>query len=164
MFRVVNLRTATLSDAAAVARVHHTTWVTTYGAILPPEFWATATLERRTSTWERWLANGAAPVVAEVNGEVVGIAMAGDAVEQDHILPVRGRQLYLLYVLAAYHGTGIGQALLDAVVPPGTGAQLWVAEDNPRARRFYERNGFVMEGARVVDSTTADLAEVRMVR
>lgn len=164
MFRVVNLRTATLSDAAAVARVHHTTWVTTYGAILPPEFWATATLERRTSTWERWLANGAAPVVAEVDGEVVGIAMAGDAVEQDHILPVRGRQLYLLYVLAAYHGTGVGQALLDAVVPPGTGAQLWVAEDNPRARRFYERNGFVMEGARVVDSSTADLAEVRMVR
>jgi GNAT superfamily N-acetyltransferase len=164
MFRVVNLRTATLSDAAAVARVHHTTWVTTYGAILPPEFWATATLERRTSTWERWLANGAAPVVAEIDGEVVGIAMAGDAVEQDHILPVRGRQLYLLYVLAAYHGTGVGQALLDAVVPPGTGAQLWVAEDNPRARRFYERNGFVMEGARVVDSSTADLAEVRMVR
>jgi GNAT superfamily N-acetyltransferase len=164
MFRVVNLRTATLSDAAAVARVHHTTWVTTYGAILPPEFWATATLERRTSTWERWLANGAAPVVAEIDGEVVGIAMAGDAVEQDHILPVRGRQLYLLYVLAAYHGTGVGQALLDAVVPPGTGAQLWVAEDNPRARRFYERNGFVMEGARFVDSSTADLAEVRMVR
>jgi GNAT superfamily N-acetyltransferase len=164
MFRVVNLRTATLSDAAAVARVHHTTWVTTYGAILPPEFWATATLERRTSTWERWLANGAAPVVAEVDGEVVGIAMAGDAVEQDHILPLRGRQLYLLYVLAAYHGTGVGQALLDAVVPPGTGAQLWVAEDNPRARRFYERNGFVMEGARVVDTSTADLAEVRMVR
>jgi GNAT superfamily N-acetyltransferase len=164
MFRVVNLRTATLSDAAAVARVHHTTWVTTYGAILPPEFWATATLERRTSTWERWLANGAAPVVAEIDGEVVGIAMAGDAVEQDHILPVRGRQLYLLYVLAAYHGTGVGQALLDAVVPPGTGAQLWVAEDNPRARRFYERNGFDMEGARVVDSSTADLAEVRMVR
>jgi ribosomal protein S18 acetylase RimI-like enzyme len=164
MFRVVNLRTATLSDAAAVARVHHTTWVTTYGAILPPEFWATATLERRTSTWERWLANGAAPVVAEVGGEVVGIAMAGDAVEQDDVLPVRGRQLYLLYVLAAYHGTGVGQALLDAVVPPGTGAQLWVAEDNPRARRFYERNGFAMEGARVVDASTADLAEVRMVR
>lgn len=164
MFRVVNLRTATLSDAAAVARVHHTTWVTTYGAILPPEFWATTTLERRTRTWERWLANGAAPVVAEVDGEVVGIAMSGDAVEQDDVLPLRNRQLYLLYVLAAYHGTGVGQALLDAVVPPGTGAQLWVAEDNPRARRFYERNGFVMEGARVVDTTTADLAEVRMIR
>jgi GNAT superfamily N-acetyltransferase len=155
MFRVVNLRTATLSDAAAVARVHHTTWVSTYGAILPPEFWASATLERRTTTWERWLTNGAAPVVAE---------MAGDAVEQDDVLPVRGRQLYLLYVLATHHGTGVGQALLDAAVPPGTGAQLWVAEANPRARRFYERNGFVMEGARVVDASTADLAEVRMVR
>lgn len=164
MFRVVILRTATLSDAAAVAQVHHTTWVSTYGAILPPEFWATATLERRTATWERWLSNGAAPVVADADGEVVGIAMAGEAVEQEDVLPVRDRQLYLLYVLAAYHGAGVGQALLDAVVPPGTPAQLWVAEDNPRARRFYERNGFVMEGARVVDTSTADLAEVRMVR
>lgn len=164
MFRVVNLRTATPSDAAAVARVHHTTWVSTYGEILPPEFWATATLERRTSTWERWLANGATPLVAEVDGEVVGIAMSGDAVEQDDVLPVRARQLYLLYVLEAHHGTGIGQALFDAVVPPGTGAQLWVAEDNPRARRFYERNGFVTEGTRIIDASTADLAEVRMVR
>ena len=151
MFRVVILRTATLSDAAAVAQVHDTTRVSTYGAILPPEFWATATLARRVTTWERWLSNGAAPVVA-------------DAVEQEDVAPVRARQLYLLYVLAAYHGTGVGQALLDAVVPPGTPAQLWVAEDNPRARRFYERNGFVMEGARVVDTSTADLAEVRMVR
>ena len=164
MFRVVNVRTATLSDAAAVARVHHETWVTTYGAILPPEFWATATLERRTSTWERWLANGAAPVVGEVDGEVVGIAMSGNAVEQDDVLPVRSRQLYLLYVLETHHGTGVGQTLLDTVLPPGTGAQLWVAEDNPRARRFYERNGFAMEGARAVDAETADLAEVRMVR
>lgn len=164
MFRVVNLRTATLSDAAAVAWVHHTTWIATYGAILPPEFWVTATLERRTSTWKRWLSNGAAPVIAEVDGQVVGISMSGDAVEQDDVLPVRDRQLYLLYVLGAYHGTGIGQALLDAAVPPGTGAQLWVAEDNPRARRFYERNGFVLEGARIVEASTADLAEVRMVR
>ncbi|MFI9488978.1 GNAT family N-acetyltransferase [Promicromonospora sp. NPDC052451] len=160
----MNLRTATLSDAAAVAQVHHTTWVTTYGSILPPEFWVTATLERRVATWERWLGNGAAPVIAEVAGEVVGIAMAGESVEQDDVLPVRDQQLYLLYVLAAHHGTGVGQALLDAVVPPGTAAQLWVAEDNPRARRFYERNGFAMEGARVLDTNAADLAEVRMVR
>lgn len=164
MFRVVNLRTATVSDAAAVARVHHTTWVSTYGAILPPEFWAGMTLERRTGTWRRWLTNGAAPDIAEVDGEVVGIAMAGDSVEQDDILPVRDRQLYLLYVLEAHHGTGVGQALLDAAVPPGTGAQLWVAEDNPRARRFYERNGFVADGTRIIAESTAGLAELRMVR
>jgi len=164
MLRAVNVRTASLPDAAAVAQVHHATWVTTYGALLPPEFWATATLERRVATWQRWLANGAAPLVAEVDGAVVGIAMAGESVEQEDILPVRDAQLYLLYVLAEHHGTGVGQALLDAVLPPGTPAQLWVAEDNPRARRFYERNGFRVEGARVVDTTMADLAEIRMVR
>lgn len=42
-------------------------------------------------------------------------------------------------------------------------SQLWVAELNPRARRFYERNGFHPDGARYVDETL-DLAEVRHVR
>ena len=69
----------------------------------------------------------------------------------------------MLYVLADHHGTGIGQLLLDAVVAPGVPAQLWVAEHNPRARRFYERNGFLPDGASFIDERL-NLAEVRQVR
>jgi len=47
--------------------------------------------------------------------------------------------------------------------PAAVPAQLWVLEENPRARRFYERNGFLADGARVVDERL-NLAEVRHVR
>jgi hypothetical protein len=41
-------------------------------------------------------------------------------------------------------------------------AELWVAEANPRARRFYEKHGFISDGARFIDEL--EIAEIRMVR
>ena len=50
-------------------------------------------------------------------------------------------------------GTGSGWALMDAAVTwlaeRWQAAILWVAEENPRARRFYERYGWVAESTRV---------------
>jgi GNAT superfamily N-acetyltransferase len=111
----------------------------------------------------RGLAGDGAVTVAESAGQIIGIAFGSTGRQVGNHPPVRDRELYLLYVLAAHHGSGVGQALLDAVIPPGTPAQLWTAENNPRARRFYERNGFLPDGARFVDEQL-DLAEVRHVR
>ena len=159
----VVIRAATLGDATGCGFVHHTSWVETYSGLLPAAHWESDTLERRTQTWRRWLDGGAQVTVAEVGGQVVGFAVEGTGRQVGDHQPVRDRELYSLYVLAAHHGTGIGQALLDTVLAPGTPAQLWVAESNPRARRFYERNGFLPDGARFVDEHL-DLAEVRQVR
>jgi len=42
---------------------------------------------------------------------------------------------------------------------------LWVASDNPRAHRFYLRNGFVLDGAeQVVPFLGEEIHEVRFVR
>lgn len=157
------IRPATPDDAFGCANVHHTSWVETYSELLPANHWESDTLERRTETWQRWLAGDGVVTVAESGGQVVGIAFGSAGRQVGDHQPVRDRELYLLYVLAAHHGTGVGQALLDAVLAPGTPAQLWVAEDNPRARRFYERNGFVADGVCFVDERL-DLAEVRHVR
>lgn len=62
--------------------------------------------------------------------------------------------------LADLHGTGAGQLLLDAVLGDSP-ALLWVAKDNPRARRFYARNGFAADGA---EEEAMGLTVVRMVR
>lgn len=159
----VVLRPATPQDAAGCATVHHTSWVETYSGLLPAAHWESDTLERRTATWQRWLDGGADVTVAEVDGQVVGIAIGGAGRRVGDHEPVRDRELMSLYVLADHHGTGVGQVLLDAVVPQGVPAQVWVAEHNPRARRFYERNGFLPDGARFVDERL-DLAEVRHVR
>ncbi len=42
---------------------------------------------------------------------------------------------------------------------------LWVAEDNPRAHRFYTRNGFELDGAAHTEPFLGEtLTEVRFVR
>ncbi len=65
----------------------------------------------------------------------------------------------------AFHGTGIGQRLFDAVVEQDEGVYLWVADDNPRAHRFYVRNGFVLDGATHTEPFLGEtLTEVRFVR
>ncbi|WP_402374987.1 GNAT family N-acetyltransferase [Isoptericola rhizosphaerae] len=157
------VRPATPGDAAGCALVHHTSWVETYSGLLPAAHWEKDTLEQRTATWQRWLQGDLTAIVAESGGLVVGVAFSSTGRKIGAYEPVRDRELWLLYVLAAHHGTGTGQALLDAALPPHSPAQLWVVEDNLRARRFYERNGFVADGARFVDERL-DLAEVRHVR
>lgn len=157
------LRRAVPGDAPSCANVHHTSWVETYSALLPASHWETDTLERRTETWHRWLEGGTAVTVAESGEQIIGFAIAGAGRPTGAHAPVRDRELFSLYVLAAHHGGGAGQVLLEAVLPEGVPAQLWVAEENPRARRFYARNGFAPDGARFRDETL-DLAEVRLVR
>lgn len=161
--RTFRLRPAEPGDAPGCARVHHVSWVETYSALLPASHWETDTLERREQSWHRWLRGRAVVTVAESGGEIIGFAMAGAGRWIGEHAPVRDRELFSLYVLAAHHGGGAGQALLEAVLPAGATAQLWVAERNPRARRFYERNGFLPDGARFRDEAL-DLAEVRLVR
>ena len=69
-----------------------------------------------------------------------------EAASQPHAL-----QLSQLYVVADRHGHGIAQALMDWTIDTarGRGAPalfLTVFEHNPRARRFYDRYGFVHVG------------------
>ena len=73
------MRAATPADAAAVAAVHHASWVETYAGLLPASHWETDTLDGRTRRWCRALADGVPLTVAEVDGRIVGIALAGDA-------------------------------------------------------------------------------------
>jgi GNAT superfamily N-acetyltransferase len=99
---------------------------------------------------------------ALVDGEIVGFVGSGPARDRD---APRLRELYFIYLLDAFHGTGIGQKLFDAAVEEGEPVYLWVAEDNPRAHRFYERNGFALDGDSHTEPFLGEtLTEVRFVR
>ena len=102
-------------------------------------------------------------VVVEVDATVRGFAIAGAPRPMEGETLPRDLQLFLIYQDAALHGTGSGQALLDAVLGDRP-AFLWTAEDNPRARAFYARNGFLPDGERTVSPEWENLAEIRMVR
>jgi GNAT superfamily N-acetyltransferase len=158
------VRPAVLDDAEAIAVVHHTSWVQTYSELLPAEHWESDTVERRAQRWHARLSDGPGNLaVAVVDEQVVGFAKAGSTRRKKSVpSPVRSEELWALYVLGERHGTGVGALLLETVLPPARPAELWVADANPRARRFYEKHGFTQDGARFTDDL--NFALIRMVR
>lgn len=155
------LRTAAPEDAAAVASCHVACWREAYAHLLSPAFLDRLDVAARQATWVGHIASGPPVPVALVGDEVVGFACAGAGRSDDEALP--DLELFSIYLLAAYQGTGTAQRLLDAAIGDRA-AYLWVAEDNPRAHSFYRRNGFRPDGTRVVEPAYENMAEVRMVR
>ena len=136
------VRHAGVADAEGIALVHIQAWRETYSALVEPGELDELSVERRADRWRQNLDTGMEVWVAQVDGEIVGFASA-----VSHDGPsVRPRELEALYLLAEHHGSGAGQALLETSVGD-VPAFLFVARGNPRAIRFYERNGFLFDGA-----------------
>lgn len=138
-------------DAYRIAQVHVQAWQETYAHLIPPEALSRLDIERRAARWAEIIDQGTTEVWVAKTRTDTAIGWATTSRNTD---PERARPLELegLYVLAARHGTGVGQQLLDAALE-GEPAFLWMAADNPRADAFYRRNGFSPDGA----SETLDL-------
>lgn len=142
----VELRPATVRDCAAGAAMHLACWREAYAPLVDPALLEAhlADADRWTAAWRNRIVLGPPRLLAVAGDEVVGFASAGPARHAD---PPVETELYALYVRAAWHGTGIGQALLDRILADRP-AYLWVLEDNRRAQAFYTRNGFAPTGRR----------------
>ena len=155
-----------LDDAEELASVHVQAWREAYGELLPEHFYDDAARESRQVMWSGLLSEedaGERVRVARREGRIVGFVAHGPAADHQGHPPERDEQLYALYVLSSCYGHGVGQALLDQALSERP-AQLWVAKDNARARRFYEKNGFTADGTEQVDPDLDGLVEIRMVR
>jgi GNAT superfamily N-acetyltransferase len=154
------IRRAVPADAVAVADCHTLCWREAYAGLVSDDYLYSAAVERRRlSRWQERLAGTRVVWLAEDAKLVIGVASTDVAQEPEAPVPIH---LTSLYLRSAYHGTGLADRLLTAAL----GAQpafLWVFADNPRARRFYARHGFVPDGAGMTDPDTG-LAEVRMER
>jgi ribosomal protein S18 acetylase RimI-like enzyme len=104
-----------------------------------------------------------------IRDEIVGFASLGprdfDGEEE------RVGELYAIYVLPDIQGRGAGRALMAEAVSRlrydgFREAVLWVFEDNPRTRRFYERGGWGTDGGRKDETwlgTTSPAVRYRLV-
>ena len=150
-------------EAEELADLHLLTWRETYSGAFPPSAWGEDARSQRLAMWDA-ICSRPRPAdrfaVAERNGRLIGFAGSGASMEDP---PVRERHLFFIYLLKSEQGSGAGQELLDAVLSDEP-ASLWVLEDNPRARAFYERNGFVLDGARQATGFDTGGEEVRMLR
>ncbi len=151
------IRPATVDDAEAYARTHVAALHEAYEHIMPPEYHEyydaelPAIIERRRAAFEEaeGTSGSARSWLACDDGGPVGIATSGPGRDEDR----PDFELHHLYTLRSTHGTGLGQRLLDTAI--GTrAAYLWILDDNPRAERFYLRNGFVPDGTRMLCGPT----------
>lgn len=151
------------SDVEALGRVHATCWHETYDHLISAAAFEHLSPRRMAELWTHMAARGEEynQFAALVDGEIVGFVGSGPARDEN---PPRERELYFLYLLAKYQGTGIGQLLFDAACGDRPG-YLWVAKDNPRAHAFYRRNGLVPDGAEQLQPFLGEeILEVRLVR
>ncbi len=158
----VHIRAAHPGDAEALAAFHVCAWRDTYAGEVPEHVYARMAAEGP----ERWRQRLTDPqdsatwlAVERDTGEVAGFSTA-QATGPDDVRPLL---LASLYVDAQHRGDGLGQALLEHAVGDAP-AYLWVWEDNARAQRFYERNGFRPDGVRRVEEQWGGIADLRMVR
>ena len=148
-------------DAAAIAEVHVRTWQQAYEHAFGADRLASLDVAARERQWERWLAAGESVFVAEDGDRVCAFAWVGPNREAE----AEG-ELYAIYALPDAWGSGAGPAVhaaaVEALREAGfRTAVLWVLEDNPRARRFYEREGWVVDGRRTGEHLGVETAEVR---
>jgi ribosomal protein S18 acetylase RimI-like enzyme len=158
----MEIRRASVSDAADIAAVHVRTWQAAYAHIFGSERLAQLDVRRRVEGWTRVLAADEPVFVADDEGRVVAFVSVGACGELEGV-----GELYAIYALPEAWGSGAGGGLIRAAVEQlsadGYGeAVLWVLEDNPRARRFYEREGWKLDGGRKEDEFYGvRVAEVR---
>ncbi len=149
---MVDVRSATLGDAAALGRVHAASWRVAY-ADLGTDFVATVEDVERAAVWERVLGNTAEHgevFVSLVEGKITGLVNIRRSRDED-ALDHTG-EVIALYVDPVAWSAGSGRALMAAAVDGlramGFGdATLWVIDTNARARRFYEIAGWAPDGA-----------------
>jgi ribosomal protein S18 acetylase RimI-like enzyme len=144
----VHIRPASPEDALAIETIRVHGWRTAYRNVFPA-----AELEALPIDPERWRSRlhvpppGWSTVVCEVEGHVVGFASTGPSRDEDEI-----GELYAIYVDPDQWSTGAGRALMAAaeqrLAADYDAALLWVLEDNPRGRGFYERAGWAPDGVR----------------
>ena len=139
----VVVRRAEMTDLSEVETVARATWRVAYTGIIPDEVqrrlldsWYSPESLRRTLATTR-----SSFFVAESKGAVIGFAQF---VHRSELLV----ELTRIYVLPDKQRSGVGMRLLDAGLVEFAGAGLQyltvqVERDNHKARRFYERAGFV---------------------
>jgi len=87
--------------------------------------------------------------VYELDGRVVGI------------IALMENEVGAIFVQPAFHGRGVGKALMDKAQSLHASLEVEVFEENPIGRRFYEKYGFELLSRKVHDETGQALLRLK---
>jgi len=139
-------RTATTSDASAIASVHVQAWQEAYRHILPATYLSSMSIPDRTRSWQQILTkNESTTLVSESGGVVTGFVSYGHC-RDPQSAPSRG-EIWAIYVAPEHWRKGAGRALLSIALANLAASgfdetALWVLSDNERGIDFYKSQGF----------------------
>ena len=146
----MEVRPAVAGDALDVARVHVRSWQSAYRGLIDQEYLDNLDPETWAGRYTFGRVGLPSTVVAVDGSAIRGLATTGLCRDDD--LANYG-ELLAIYVDPPYTGTGIGRLLMAAARERlrrvgVTKASLWVLDGNAHARRFYERDGWRLDGTR----------------
>lgn len=136
------------ADARAIAEVHVAAWQDAYRGQIPDDYLDGLKVEDRERFWSERTSDST--YVAWLGGELSGFVSMGASRDDD--AGAADFELYAINLRASDRASGAGLALLrtgeSALRAAGAvEATLWVLDTNARARRFYEREGWALDGA-----------------
>ncbi len=147
------VRPATVDDAESIETVRIATWKFSYRGIVPDSHLDNlkvqpTRVDQMRKAIER--ADAGARVVAVADSRVIGMGIAG--APEDDQMPKGVGEIYAVYVLPEWQGCGVGRALLECLTSAlqalsYRSAILWTLRDRRPTRRFYEANGWQLDGA-----------------
>lgn len=161
----MKIRVANIKDARGVAKVHIDTWKVCYKGIVPDLYLDSFDYAERTKLWEKGLCDESQfNFIAEQDQEIIGWVTFGlnrDKRSEDIF------EIYGIYVLPEHWGSNVGESLFTSAMKkieiksPRT-VTLWVLEENIRARIFYQKYGFKLDGVtEKIKIGGKDLTEIR---
>lgn len=161
------VRGMTSEDALAVATIHTLAWQQAYKGIVAQNFLDSIDVEKRAANWRRGIEmNDPAIIrlVATDENQILGFA-SGLENRTKTELPHCDAELWAIYVHPVHIGRGVGKALVDRFKGElrSTGKTrlcIWTLEANSLARRFYEKQGGILGGAKEVKIGDQLLPEV----
>jgi len=154
----LTVREAEPADARTIAEIHVAAWRAAYRGMIPDEYLASLSVEERTQRWSKAIsAPGLAKVaVAHVQDEILGFCSFGPTRDE---APPDIAEIYSLNVRPDRWRRGAGRVLCDhayqqAALRQHAAITLWVLKQNESARHFYERLGYLPDGAEKTDTQT----------
>ena len=150
----VQLRAATVADAAAIAAVHVPAWQSAFRGLVSDERLDSMRVEQGADRFRQYLApaepTGQRFVVAVSGGTVLGFVGFGTTRDED-VDPARVAEVQGLYVHPMHWRRGVGRRLLHAAVTELAAdgfdtATLWTLAESEVSRAFYEAQGWCTDG------------------
>ncbi len=142
----VKIRRAEPKEFAKVAQMHFPVWKASWAGIIEdymldvmatPKWWAEVKYPEAVNLpgWGLW--------IAEARNKMLGMTIFGPDSTTTYTL-----RLEALYTAEAAQQLGIGVRLLNKALRsnPSSDVILWCAEGNDKARQFYEKHNFQLDG------------------